>query len=203
MPASDTHERLTESIRRLIGTSIVLDAPPDVLARAADTVDRLVGELARFVPTTPPARFQSGATAPNDHFPYDIVLGRLSPLAPPVLVEWHDPKIIGRVRFEAPYEGPPGCVHGAVIASAFDQVLSLANLMRGNAGPTVTLEIRYRRPTPLRTELRFEGWQERVEGRRMHTAGRLLAGDTVTVEARAVFAALAPEDVMNMLERRR
>jgi acyl-coenzyme A thioesterase PaaI-like protein len=115
------------------------------------------------------------------------------------VIEWRDPLAIGNVTFATPYEGPPGCVHGGVIAATFDQVLNAANLVRGLAGPTRQLDLTYRRPTPLGQALRFEGWQERVEGREIHTRGRLLVGDQITVEARGVFVKLSPERVMRLL----
>jgi len=93
-------------------------------------------------------------------------------------------------------------VHGAALAGAFDQVFNVANVMQGLAGPTAKLEILYRRPTPLFEELRFEGWQERVAGRRIHAVGRLFAGDRVTAEAKGLFVHLPPEDVLHMLAKR-
>ena len=111
----------------------------------------------------------------------------LSPLAPPLRVRWEPPRIVGEVTFGPAYEGPPGCVHGGFIAAAFDHVFSVMNLMLGTPGPTASLALQYRRPTPLRVPLRVEGWQDRVEGRRIHVRGRLLVGDQVTAEADAVF----------------
>ena len=131
--------------------------------------------------------------------PYDQIVGRLSPLAPPIEFTWEDGKAIGRVRFATPYEGPPGCVHGGVIAAAFDQAFNIANLMAGSAGPTARLALRYRRPTPLGADLVFEGWQERSDGRRIHTRGRLRHGDTITAEAEGVFVRLPVEQVMRLL----
>jgi acyl-coenzyme A thioesterase PaaI-like protein len=91
-------------------------------------------------------------------------------------------------------------VHGGIIAAAFDQTLSIANILAGAAGPTAQLVLRYRKPTPLGVPLRFEGWQTRVAGRRIHTEGRLLAGDLVTVEAEGIFVQLEGRRVMRMLE---
>jgi hypothetical protein len=91
--------------------------------------------------------------------PFDAVVGRFSPLAPPLRVRWEPPMAVGEVTFTPPYEGPPGCVHGGMIAAAFDQVFNVANLMLGNPGPTASLQLHYRRPTPLGVALRFEGWQ--------------------------------------------
>ena len=59
--------------------------------------------------------------------------------------------------------------------------------------------MRYLKPTPLAAELRFEGWVERVEGREVHTHGRVLHGEVVTVEAAGVFVQISHERVMQLL----
>jgi len=196
-------ERLADAVRRLIDVTVRIAAPPAAIAAATAAIERVVGELAGFVPSPLPPRYPGGdVPEPNDHFPYDVVLGRRNPLAVPIEIAWCPPRAIGRVVFGTPYEGPPGCVHGAVIASAFDQILNVANVMLGVPGPTAKLMVRYRRPTPLGVPLRFEGWQDRVDGRRIHGAGTLSAGDEVTAEAEGVFVRLSPEHVMRMLDRR-
>jgi acyl-coenzyme A thioesterase PaaI-like protein len=131
--------------------------------------------------------------------PFDPVVGRLSPLAPPLRVRWEPPRAVGEVTFTPPYEGPVGCVHGGMIAAAFDQVFNVANVMLGTPGPTASLIFHYRLPTPLGVPLRLEGWQERTEGRRIHVRGRLLARDRVTVEAEGVFVVLPVERILAML----
>ena len=70
----------------------------------------------------------------------------------------------------------------------------------GAAVGTAQLTLRYRKPTPLGVPLRFEGWQTRVAGRRIHAAGRLLAGDLVTAEAEGVFVELSGGRVLRMLD---
>jgi acyl-coenzyme A thioesterase PaaI-like protein len=193
--------QLAASVRRLIATTVTVDAPPAALAVATAAVDRIVMELRAHVPDPPPPRYP-GAVDPTDPgtvFPYDAVMGPLNPLAVPVQITWEPPQAVGRVCFDTPYEGPPGCVHGAVIAATFDQIFNVANLMQGTAGPTAKLELHFRKPTPLRTALRFEGWRERVEDRKVYAAGRLLAGDTVTVEAAGLFVLVSPERVMKLL----
>ena len=67
-------------------------------------------------------------------------------------------------------------MHGGYVAAAFDEVLGFANSLSGTPGMTGTLTVRYRRPTPLHTELRFEGRYERSEGRKIFTDGQLFAG---------------------------
>jgi acyl-CoA thioesterase FadM len=80
-------------------------------------------------------------------------------------------------------------------------VFNVANLVHETPGPTASLRLRYRRPTPLGVPLRFEGWQERVDERRVHVRGRLLAGDQVTVEAEGTFAIVPIERILALLSR--
>ena len=191
---------LANEVRRLIELTVKSQAPASELAEATRALGAIAERLARHVREPGPRRHPtSPSDDPADYFPFDCVLGRFNPIAVPVAVAWEDPIAVGSVRYATPYEGPPGCVHGAVIAATFDQVFNVANLMRGTPGPTRRLEIRYRKPTPLGRDLRFEGWQERIEGRDVHVAGRLVAGDVVTVEASGTFVQIPPDRVMKLL----
>jgi acyl-coenzyme A thioesterase PaaI-like protein len=195
-------ERLAAAVRSLNAASVSL-GNADAATRAAEDVERVVARLGTHAAEPPLPRYPTMSpppSEPGDLMPFDLVLGRLNPLAPPVTFTWEDGKSVGRVTFTRPYEGPPGCVHGGMIAAVFDQVLSVANVMSGQAGPTAQLQIRFRKPTPLGVEVRFEGWQERVAGRRIHAAGRLLANGEVTVEAEGIFVQLPSGRVMQMLD---
>jgi predicted thioesterase len=53
---------------------------------------------------------------------------------------------------------------------------------------TATLELRYRRPTPLGVPLTVEAKASRVEGRKIYASGTIAGPDgRVTVEATAMF----------------
>jgi len=192
--------RLAESVRQLIDVTVTVDPEPQLLTDAATRIDRLVAELRPSVSNPPPSRYPGGGSNPADVFPYDYVMGRWNPLAPPVRVEWQAPRAICTATFGIAYQGPPGCVHGAAIAAAFDQVLNVANMMSGTAGPTARLELRYRQPTPLHREVRFEGWVQQREQRKIHTVGQLLVDDRVTVEAEGLYIFVDPTRVMRMLD---
>lgn len=62
--------------------------------------------------------------------------------------------------------------------------------MSGLPAMTGTLTIRYRKPTPLHRELRFEGELVKVEGRKVFASGRVYAGDTLTAEAEGIFVTI-------------
>jgi len=106
------------------------------------------------------------------------------------------------VTFGSAYEGPPGSVHGGFVAAAFDEVLGYVQSLSGNPGMTGTLTVVYRRPTPLHTELRFEGEIVRVEGRKIFTRGRVHAGDVLTAEAEGVFVSIDREKLEGLMKRR-
>jgi acyl-coenzyme A thioesterase PaaI-like protein len=193
---------LADRVRALIETTVTSEAPAEALGAAAEAVERALAALAPHAPRGRPQRYPEPGpfTSPNDFMPFDPLIGRFSPMAPPIEMTWDDGKVLGRVTFGAAYEGPPGCVHGGVLAAAFDQVLNVANLMAGTPGPTVRLDLRYRRPTPLGAPLVFEAWAAGVRGKRIHARGRLLHGDQVTVEAEGVFIQIPVERVMKLLE---
>jgi acyl-coenzyme A thioesterase PaaI-like protein len=112
-------------------------------------------------------------------------------VAPPVTVTFEGERAVGHVVFTAPYEGAPGCVHGAVIAGTFDIMLTAANVLADAAGPTTELTIRYLRPTLVGVPSRFEAWVTAADGRRTSSRGRLMQEGQVTVEAEGMFAPLS------------
>jgi acyl-coenzyme A thioesterase PaaI-like protein len=196
---------LVQAIRDLVDAAVTSLAPPEALQRAATRVREAVAELRPHVPDGPAVRIPQldSVTGPADVMPFDPVIGALSPLAPPLQVAIEDGRAMASVTFTSPYGGPPGCVHGGIIAACFDQVLNVANMLAGVAGPTASLEIRYRKPTPLGVPLRFETEVPVVEGRQVRTVGVLRDGDTVLAEATGVFVTLPVDRVMALTSGRR
>jgi acyl-CoA thioesterase FadM len=71
-------------------------------------------------------------------------------------------------------------------------VLAAATLIPDARGPTATLTIHYRKPTPLKQELRFESWVERHEGKKLWIKGACYGKDAegnevVITEAEGLF----------------
>jgi acyl-coenzyme A thioesterase PaaI-like protein len=198
--------KLAEAIRELVGVAVTALASPEALRWAATEVARVTDALRPHVPEGAAARYPrpESIAGPAEVMPFDPVMGALSPLAPPLLVEPGAAGILrATVTFGTPYEGPPGCVHGGVIAACFDQVLNVANLMAGVPGPTKSLEVRYRKPTPVRVPLVFEANPPAVEGNRVTTTGVLRAGETVVAEATGIFIVLPLDRVMALTSERR
>ncbi len=117
-------------------------------------------------------------------------LGSENPLAPPVDLEIVDGRVFGNVTFRAPYEGPPGYVHGGVLASVFDELLGIANITGESPGMTAKLTVRYRRPTALHRPAEFEAWHERRQGRRLVAHATLRVDGELTAEAEGLFVGI-------------
>lgn len=194
--------RLADGVRRLAAATVTHRASAADTARLADAVHAAADELDRFCSDDVPARYagppEGSELEPHDIFGYDSVLGLYNPLALPVEMEYIDGRAIGRAVFTTGYEGPPGCVHGAVLAGVFDQVFNVANILGGSAGPTVSLGLVYKKPTPLFEELVFEAWIETRDERRITTRGVVRHGDVVCVESTGVFARLSKDRSLNL-----
>lgn len=123
--------------------------------------------------------------------------GALNAAAPPMTLDSGQlddgqPTIDGRVRLDRLREGPPGFVHGGVMAGLFDEVMGAAQrLTRQPGAMTGRLTLRYRRPTPLDTDLLFRAWIEQDRARRVLVRATCLIDGpeplAPTAEAEAIF----------------
>ena len=119
--------------------------------------------------------------------------GKSNPIAAPIIVWLEGDKAYGKVTMGWQYEGPPNSVHGGFVAALFDQFLGIAQKITEQPGFTGTLTIKYLKPTPIDTELRLEGWVDRVEGRKNFMIGEMWAGDVKTAICDGVFISVSPE----------
>jgi acyl-coenzyme A thioesterase PaaI-like protein len=192
---------LAEEVRRLVTSVRVADAPPEVLAAAR----ALVTEAATLLePHRWPGPYAQGSlrgdkgpldqpgVAPADFFPYSPVIGPRNPVAPPAVFEPQpDGSVTGWFEGAPQFNGPPGFVHGGVIALVFDELLGVVGVVQGAGAMTGTLTIRYRRPTPIERRVDLHAWLDRVEGRKVFIRGEMRVDGEVTAEAEGVFIRVA------------
>jgi acyl-coenzyme A thioesterase PaaI-like protein len=193
-PAFATPQRaqLAEAVRELIDAVMTShDAADDALVGVAEDVRRLAFRLSGGAQRTEDAGYRPRSH--GDYLPRSPIVGEASPLSPRIDWDRVDDHVEGHGTFTAAYEGPPGFVHGGIIALAFDEMLGIANIEAGHPGMTGTLSIRYRRPTPLYRELHFRAWVDHVEGRRIISKGEVSVDDMVTAQAEGIFVQPRPE----------
>jgi acyl-coenzyme A thioesterase PaaI-like protein len=192
--ATEERAELAAAIRVLIDVTMsVEDVDASVLLEAAKDARELAGRLGH-------GRDDGPGYRPRDHgdyLPRSPIVGEASPLSP--RLDWEVGREDGRIvvtargTFGAPYEGPPGFVHGGWIACAFDEVLGIANIASEHPGMTARLTVHYRRPTPLFREVTLRAWVDRVEGRRIMSRAEMYDGATLTAEADGIFVQPRPE----------
>jgi uncharacterized protein (TIGR00369 family) len=86
------------------------------------------------------------------------------------------------------FEGPPGYLHGGIIATLLDEAMSKTVRARGLKAVTGRMDIDYRRPVRSATPIRLEGRLLRSEGRKHWTEARILdARGHVLAEAKGIF----------------
>ncbi len=199
--ATPERARLAEAVRELIDAVMTSEGDDAaLLLEVADGAEALAQRLGR--------RREGGAgyrpQSHGEYLPRSPVVGQASPLAP--RIEWDNsdtaldgkPGIEAHGTFGAPYEGPPGHVHGGMIALAFDEVLGIANIAAGHPGMTARLTVHYRKPTPLFHELHFRAAVDRIEGRRIISRAELWDGDTLTAQADGLFVRPRPERALEI-----
>jgi uncharacterized protein (TIGR00369 family) len=103
----------------------------------------------------------------------------------------------GRIRFGPEHQGALGLVHGGLLATLIDETMGA--IVHGGRVTRVTAEmtVRYRRPTPIGTDLVCRAHIGDADGRRFTILATITAADAddeVLVEGEAVYVLLRPKD---------
>jgi uncharacterized protein (TIGR00369 family) len=186
---------LGAALRDLVDAAVRTEVPLDQLAGATEAARRLAAGLRSET------RGLHDIAAVDDPEVgerwYSPVYGPGNPVAPPlVATDSADGRATGRVTVGKSHEGPPGLVHGGVVATLLDHVLARAVRAAGRGGPTATLTVTYRRPVQLGVPLVATAEMGTTDGRRTTATARLVAEDdptTTLAEAEGLFVALRPE----------
>jgi uncharacterized protein (TIGR00369 family) len=187
---------LGAALRDLVDATVRTEVPIDRLAeatRAARELTALLSEDLREVHEI--ATVDDPETGERWFSP---VYGPGSPVAPPMVVQDFpgEGRCVGRVTVGKQHEGPPGLVHGGIVATLLDHVLARAARGAGHGGLTGKLTISYRKPTRLGVPLLAIGELVSVDGRRATAHARLVEeGDpeTTLAEGEALLVALRVE----------
>jgi acyl-coenzyme A thioesterase PaaI-like protein len=192
-------EALAASLRQLIEQVRVTQASAPELEQARTAVERATALLAPHAHPGPymQAGFEADLpekvtdperlTRPVMVFPYSPVIGPRNPLSPPVRFEVHGGVVHGEVVFAPQYNGPPGAVHGGVIALVMDELLGYVNVANQVGAFTGSLSIRYLAMTPVGAPIHMHARTERIDGRKVFARGEMRHGDTLTAEAEGIF----------------
>lgn len=181
-----SQRQLAESVRRLVDLTVRTTVPVSDLDEVTAAVDALADRLARSAQEGPLGLQRCSDGRVRDHG--NPAVGRRNPIAPPLSITRHpDFSAETHTVLGAAYEGPPGHVHGGIVAMILDQILGAVTASTGKPGLTAYLNVTYRRPTPLGAlschgEVVERGeWKTLVRGEMRDAEGR------VTAEAEGLF----------------
>ena len=119
----------------------------------------------------------------------NAVVGLRNPNAVPVQIVQDREAGRASAEFELGplHEGPPGQVHGGVVALVLDQIFGEAAAAGGTPGMTGTLTLRYALNTPL-GPCSAAAWVDRRDGIKTIVKGEMRRADgTVTVTGEGIF----------------
>lgn len=178
------HLELARELRRLRG--LVAGSTFTDVYDAVATVRELSDQLEQAGTPVEPSMFSPWGTP--EHLGANPAIGLRNSVSPPLQpVVMPDGTVRCDLELGIEYQGPPGCVHGGIVALLFDEMLGLSNAAAGSVGMTADLRVTYSSPTPLNAPLRFEAKQDRVEGRKIWASATLHTGDRLCASTEALF----------------
>lgn len=182
----DSYGPLTQSLRTLIDVVIRSEAEDSDVRHAHALIDQAAALLSSRLDPEP---FGVRTTIEGGTLTWgNVAIGMRNAIAPPLnVIHGEDGRVSADVALEAPYEGPPGHVHGGVCALVLDHVLGATAHRPGKPAFTGTLNLRYVAPTRL-GKIRIEAWIESETESKTVAVGRITNPEgVVTVQAEGIF----------------
>ncbi|MET0999481.1 MAG: PaaI family thioesterase [Marmoricola sp.] len=177
---------LAQSVRALAEASLRTTVAAEVVAEVQADIERLTARLRK---EQIPGHFGVSLSSQGTVRGYgNAVVGLRNPIAPPLEIEKsEDGRAWSSFHLGSLYEGPPGMVHGGVVALVLDQLFGEAAAAGGSPGMTGTLNVRYEQNTPL-GDCSGEAWIDHVDGVKTIVKGELRRADgEKTVSAEGIF----------------
>ncbi|GAA2063711.1 PaaI family thioesterase [Williamsia deligens] len=82
------------------------------------------------------------------------------------------------LEVERRFAGGPGVIHGGILASAFDEMMGLTNMLMGTIAVTAVLDVDYAAPIQVGTSLRMDARVLGLRGRKVYS--EVVAYDAAT-----------------------
>lgn len=181
----EQYDSFTHSVRALADATLRTQVGADEIARAEAEIRAITERLAADqIPGTYGEHQLNGGVISDWG---NTAVGLRNAMAIPVKFTFEPERVWAELTPGALYEGPPGHMHGGMIALLLDQVLGELAAHLGKPGLTASLSVDYKRPTKLNQSLRLEAWLDRSEGYKTWTKGTLSDANGVCAEGTGVF----------------
>jgi acyl-coenzyme A thioesterase PaaI-like protein len=103
-------------------------------------------------------------------------------------------RIVGHFSLGSEYQGGAGFIHGGIIATVLDEVMSKVSQLSDVRTVTAELHVQYLKPIHVSEELYVEGFSTRREGRQLYHEGEIRnRSGEVLARGQGRFVVLNPE----------
>ncbi len=173
VPALPQTQQAAALLREVAGLAVAMEGDTEAVATLVTELRAAQQALAAIAP--PDLLPRVGADVPAErrvYLDHSRDIGAYNPCFPEYAIEVDGRHAQGTVTFPLAFEGPPGIVHGGVLATFFDCAIQHHNCDVGVAGKTTSLLVEYHRPTPLFVPLAF-GIDREVADTRITSRARL------------------------------
>jgi acyl-coenzyme A thioesterase PaaI-like protein len=104
---------------------------------------------------------------------------------------------------DSAFQGWEAVAHGGIVCTILDEVMAWAVIGQGTWGVTARLNVAFRKPIPIGTSIRAEGWVVQQDRRAVRAEGRVLDRVTGNVLATGESTFIAvPDDQLERLKAR-
>lgn len=104
-----------------------------------------------------------------------------------------DGALVGRVWYGPGAEGPPGHAHGGSTAAIIDEIMGTSCWLAGHPVVAGSITVHFRDMVPLNDIVEIVAYIDRIDGRKLHTIGRITAADgSLLAEGEGVFVEIDP-----------
>lgn len=185
MTASPFAEYTARLTRELTHTLVSETDQARLAEHVAFMADKIGAAAARPEDVTIDDPHQMGGHIRNDITPASSAH---NPIAPPMDIRWNGEESRCELALPLQYQGPPGRVHGGIVALLLDHVLGHA----ANSGGvprsyTRYLNVSYEAATPIGEPLIIVGRTARQDGRKRFMEGEILCNGEVRVRAEGLW----------------
>lgn len=199
-PPDSTEQQIVRATHRLAGLVRNMRASPETLARVHGLLSEIRDLLEPEAWAGPYAVEQ--LSPPGDGrlvyeaddlartVPYSPMLGARNPISPEVEIHAEDGAVRGRIRFDSLHAGPINTVHGGAVSALFDEILALANIVKGQMGFTRSISVKFLKPTPLGVWLEFRAECTGLDGKTLTAEAEIRDDGQVTASASGSFKAV-------------
>jgi len=124
--------------------------------------------------------------------PLGIGGGRLNPASVDLVFRRDtETSVVATARVHGMFQGPPGRVHGGMVALLFDELMGAVNRVTGRRAFTVRLTVNLRAAAPIDTPLTMRAWLEGVDGRKITIRAEGHTADGSFADADGLFVTFA------------